>query len=263
MPPEGPSRRTSFAVYDLALYVPVNVGSLHTMAQIDTGSSGTLVTRSFSANLPEVSKSHLRGAFRQVRTRKVRLPALRWAGRIHPNLVANVRPDFQEDLPFKAGVTLGNSILLARPLYVDFETMTIGFGRSRDYRPILTAPLETIRGLPFIHLTVGRRVLHAAFDLGAGVSVLNRRIFFPNQEKVLTRKGEDTTRETRKFTLYRGPTMSLKGQSFGRAEYAPLDLREVEGRLGSPLDFALGVNMLLRIGGTWRLDAHAGRIQWG
>lgn len=233
------------------------------MAQIDTGSADSLVTRTYSTDLPKVGRSTIRGAFRQMRTQKVRLPSLRWAGKLRSGIVARVRPDFQEDLPFKAGITLGNSVLLARPLYVDFERMRIGPGRPKGYRPVLSAPLEMIKGLPFFHLSIGRRRLGTVFDLGAGISVLNQRIHFPNQGRVLSERGEDTTRESRRFTLYRGPDVSLDRHRFGRAEYTTLNLQEIESRLGSQIDFVFGANMLLKFGGIWKLDARLKHVEWG
>lgn len=262
MPSEAPSTRVPITVHDLAFWVPVEVGDVLCMAQLDTGSADTLVTQSFAAGFEEVGETNIRGAFRQMKTRTVRVPPLKCLGKVHPDLVARVRPDFV-GLPFQAGATLGNSVLLAQPLYLDFTRIQIGVEPPGEYRYILKVPLRQDHGLVFLELTLGERNLRAAFDLGAGFSVLNKRISFPDQEFVLSEEGEDSTRESRSFSLYRGPSISIDGHVLGRAEYTTIDLGEIEERLGSPIDFILGANTLLRIGGIWKIDAEGGYAEWG
>lgn len=263
MSPEASSMRVPITVYDLAFWMPVEVGEVRIMAQLDTGSADMNVTEGFSANFADVGPTSIRGAFRQMKTRSVRLPPLKWLGKLRPDLVARVRPDFDEGLPFQAGVTLGNSVLLAQPLYLDFVRIQIGIEPLDGYRYVLKVPLQEKHGLPFLELTLGDKKLTAAFDLGAGVSVLNERISFSGQEMILSDEGEDSTRESRRFSLYRGPPISLDGHLLCQSEYATIELKEIEDRLGSPIEFILGANTLLRIGGIWKLDLQGGYAEWG
>lgn len=250
-------------VHDLAFWVPVEVGGVRIMAQLDTGSVDVNVTQSFSAGFAEVGPANIRGAFREMKTKSVRLPPLKWLGKVYQNLVARVRPDFDERLPFQAGVTLGNSVLLAQPLYLDFVRIQIGIEPPDGYRYAVRVLLQEKHGLPFLELNLGDKKLSTAFDLGAGVSVLNERISFSGQEMILSDEGEDSTRESRIFTLFRGPSLHVGGHALGRAEYTTINLSEIEDRLGSPIEFILGANMLLRIGGIWKLDLQGGYAEWG
>lgn len=263
MPAEASPAGAPITVFDLAFYVQVEVGETPCMAQLDTGSQNMMVAQSFSKDFSGVEETNIRGAFKETKTRRIRLPTLKWLGRSYPSLVAVVRPDFGEGLPFQVEATLGNSVLLAQPLYLDFVRIQIGVVAPDGYRSVLRVPLKEAHGLPLLELSLGEKRLRAIFDLGAGVSVLNEKVSLPSTETILSDVVEDAMGGSRRFSLHRGPPISLGGSTLAHAEYMTMSLGGIEEKLGSPIDFILGANTLLRTGGVWKLDLQGGYADWG
>lgn len=245
------------------LCVPVKLGGRPRMAQLDTGSPDIHVTRHVSNGLEVLSVGKTQGAFQQIETLVVRLPSLSWLGRSYRNLSALVRPDREEKTPFPVEITLGNVLLLERSLYLDLRMMEARSVAPPGYLPVTETPMHFSRGIPSLEMTLGGKKVHTVFDTGAGYSVLNARRTDLQGSEVLSFEVFDATGASRWLKLYRGPSLSLRGHDLGPPEYTVIDLQDQEALLGSPIDFILGVNTLLRTGGIWELDTKTGQLSWG
>ena len=257
--------RTSvpITIHELLLCVPVKLNGRLQMAQLDTGSPDIHVTRHVSSGLEILKVGKTQGVFQQTETLVVKLPNLSWLGRSYRNLTAIVRPDREEKTPFPVEVTLGNVLLLERPLYLDLRMMEARSVAPQGYLSVIKIPMHLRQGIPFLEMTLGGRKAHTIFDTGAGYSVLNARRTDLQGGEVLSFEVFDATGASRWLKLYRGPSLSLGGHDLGPPEYAVIDLQDQEALLGSPIDFILGVNTMLRAGGIWELDTKTGQLSWG
>ncbi len=257
--------RTSvpITIQALQLCVPVTLGGRQQMAQLDTGSPDIHVTRRVSSGLEILKVGKTQGAFQQAETLVVKLPGLSWLGRPYRNLPAIVRPDRKEKAPFPVEITLGNVLLLERPLHLDLRMMAARSVAPRGYIPVTKIPLHLRQGISFLEMTLGGRRVHTIFDTGAGYSALNARRTDLQGSEVLSFEVFDATGASRWLKLYRGPSLSLGGHDLGPPEYTMIDLLDQEALLGSPIDFILGVNTMLRAGGIWEFDTKTGQISWG
>jgi hypothetical protein len=233
------------------------------MAQLDTGSPDIHVTRHVSSGLEVLKVGKTQGAFQQIETLVVKLPSLSWLGRSYRNLTAVVRPDREERTPFPVEITLGNVLLLERPLYLDLRMMEVRSVAPGGYLPVTKVPMHLSQGIPSLEMTLGGRKVHAILDTGAGYSVLNARQTDLKGSEVLSFEAFDATGASRWLKLYRGPSLSLGRHDLGPPEYAMISLQDQEALLGSPIDFILGVNTMLRTGGIWELDTQTGQLSWG
>ena len=250
-------------IHELLLCVPVKLDGSPQMAQLDTGSHDIHVTRHVSSSLEVLKVGKTQGAFQQIETLVVKLPSLSWLGRSYRNLSALVRPDRKEKTPFSVEITIGNVLLLERPLYLDLRMMEARSAAPGGYLPVTKIPMHLRQGIPFLEMTLGGRKVHTIFDTGAGYSVLNARRTDLQGSEILSFEVFDATGASRWLKLYRGPSLSLDGHNLGSPEYAVINLQDQEALLGSPIDFILGVNTMLRAGGIWELDTKTGQLSWG
>jgi hypothetical protein len=211
-------------VDDNRIFAPVQVGQNAGYAHLDTGARYSTIPQSYAERLPQVGSRQVHGALEETEVAQVCLEAFSFLGEIYRDVTLDVKPDavgrleigFLEDIP----ASTGNCI------EADF-----GFF-----------------GMPFFKLGVGTRILHALFDTGAAMSVLNQRLLTELGDAVGEGgelEVEDATGAKHMIPTFECHTLHIGTMPFGECRVLVIDLGHAERELNTQIDFVFGVNAMM------------------
>ncbi|MDQ7030712.1 MAG: retropepsin-like aspartic protease [Ardenticatenia bacterium] len=254
-----------FTIHEFKIFAPITLNGQSTFAYLDTGAAGHAIAPAAAIGMDEVGKETVQGALGREERRVVRIDNLNFLGELFCNVRASIEDALAalEGVPFSVSIRLGAPILLAKPLVVDFKRLKIGFVSPPFRSDLIHIPTEFVKGLPIFEGYLGEKPVRAIFDLGAGFSVLNsaRRdelgleLEFVYSEEVTDPSGAEAVIE-----VWRYPRFGVKDILLGGCELLAIDLTAVEEKLGTQVDFILGVNAMLRWGRVWVIDSHSSSI---
>lgn len=162
-----------------------------------------------------------------------------------------------DHIPFEVNLSLGSSVLLARPLMIDFCQTVIGF-LSTDPPDSARQILGTfVHGLPIIETEWNGHKIHALFDTGAGISVINAAktdIFDLSVVPLWSTMLGDAAGGSQQIDIYRHAQLAIAGKSVGESDYVCIDLTAVEQAIAHPVDLILGTNTLMQHHCVWIFD---------
>lgn len=254
-----------FTIHEFKIFAPVTLNAQSTFAYLDTGGAGNAISPIAATGMEEVGEETVLGALGQEKRKVVRIDNLVFLGESFCNVHASIEKALAEleGVPFQVSIRLGAPILLAKPLVVDFKRLKLGFGAPSFQDDWVHIPAQFIKGLPFFESHMEGKPLRTIFDLGAGFSVLNAARYgelglefdFVYSEEVNDPSGTEAT-----VDVWRHPQLGVSQMLLGECEFFVIDLTAAEQKLGTRIDFILGVNTMLRSARVWVLDSSSSSI---
>ncbi len=249
----------SFIIQDWKIFAPLRIGKQGTYAHLDTGAMGNMLVSSHEADLEAIGERTLSGAMGERQVKQVRIKHLEFLGQTFDDTTAIVfdGEGYFGETPFQVSMTLGATVLLARPLILDFKRLWLDFATTPIREDIARYPMDCSDGLPFIELSVEGRKLQAIFDTGAAYSLFNAaheaEMKWDLRENY-TLEGQDPTGKKSPIPVYAAHDVRIGEIPLGGAEIVKVDLTAIEQRLNRRVDFVLGANTLVGSSLVWVLD---------
>ncbi len=258
------SRLTYFLVYEFKLFAPAQVGTLNTLAWLDTAANQATVSPQVASGLPPMGKIFVRSAFGQEEFETVGVD-VEFLGNTKSALQARVYQT-DSDLPFQSVLTLDAATLFAEPVVFDFRLMGMYLPTQEErVNHWVEIPSKfTAQDLCLIQCTAPGSSMWALFDTGAGLSVVNAKhlhemglALHPAYEIEI---GDATgAKSVQEVALCSG--LKLGGMPLPSFDCFVVDLQGIEDALGCQIDMILGANAMLRSGFRWLFDKPAGKVQ--
>ncbi|GAB4478302.1 MAG: hypothetical protein Kow0088_18010 [Anaerolineales bacterium] len=254
----------SLIIQNFKLFAPLQLGKKDTWAHLDTGASGNMITATEAQALESIEKRVLQAGIGQQDVKQVRLSSLQFLGKRFDDTTAIVfdGDSYFGEVPFQISMTLGEDVLLAEPLVLDFKRLWVGYAKRHLREDLPSFALDCTSGLPFINLGWGQRELSTIFDTGASYCILNAAHLqelsaLPPQVYAL--EVRDPAGGQGEMPIYRLENLSIGEIRLGRCEAFIVNLEPVEQRLKKRIDFVLGANLMLTSALVWVLDKEHGR----
>jgi len=253
--------------YDFQVFAPVRIGQMGGYAFLDTGATSSRILQSCAGDLPGRGSADVQGLLGTTRLKQCTLERVTFLGEDFSNVSVRIQPDEAagfEDLPFSVVMTVGADILFQKALYLECAAGRVGFldpvppeWESRGQ----VVPLRFEKNRAFFSLRLGSRGLSAAFDLGAGYSVLNARCLETLQADLVEEAPEETSDATGAkawIPVYSHPRLEINGSCLGGTRFLVMDLAAAESALGVAVDFIFGFNAM--VGRNWVVDKQNHRM---
>jgi hypothetical protein len=242
-----------FITYEFQVFAPIRVGLLEGYAFLDTGASSSRIYQSFSDNLSRDGETQLQGALGTSQVQQCKLERVNFLGHDFLDMAVRIQPDevggFQS-LPFPVVMTVGADILYQKVFHFECAAGRVGFLESVS--PELESQSKVIdlhfeKRFAFFKVNMGRHVLNAAFDAGAGYCVLNARCLDALRADLVEQSPEETSDSTGAKSLipvYKHPALEINGYCLGETRFLVMDLTAVEEALDMAVDFIFGFNAM-------------------
>ena len=256
-----------FLTYEFQVFMPICVGQMAGYAFLDTGASASRIYQSFSNNLLRNGTTKLQGALGTSQVEQCKLDRVTFLGHEFLDVAARVQPDeaggFQS-LPFPVIMTVGADILFQKALHLECAAGRVGFLESvppelEKYSRVIDLRFE--KRYAFFNVNLGAHVLNAAFDVGAGYSVLNARCLEVLRADLMEQPPEETSDFTGASSLlpvYKHPALEINGYCLGEIRFLVMDLTAVEKALDVTVDFIFGFNAMASH--NWIIDKSSHRL---
>lgn len=248
------------------LFAPVQVGPTRGFAHIDTGARQSSILQTYTGNFANVGSREFQGAFGTGAAAQVHLDEIRFLGRTFRDRTADVQPDAVgglNSLPFAVTMALGCDVLLQQPLYLNFAQREIGFldDEAPQTKALARLDADFSLGLPLFEVSLGSDVLHAGFDTGAALCVLNQRLLGKLQDALTADQPlsvDDATGATHLIPTYTCSALSMGAYALGACRCLVIDISAIEQKAGRSIDFVFGLNAMM--GHSWVVNEQQGFI---
>ena len=259
----NPSELTPLTIHAFKLFAPVRVNKANTFAFLDTGASHDTISQKLAEGFPRAGAIPVTSAFEQRMFDTV--------GDIEIDFLGNVRYtnahvdqiSADNSLPFNTDITLGAPTIFAKALILDFRLTGIMLPQKVSGESWIALPAKFVqkKDICMIQLASQNVTLHALFDTGAGLSVVNSahidEIELDLQPAFELEINNATgTKATQKLVV-------CSGLRIGNTVLPPFDcfatdLQAIEKGLGCRIDIIFGANAMLKGGFRWLFDKLAG-----
>ncbi len=256
-----------FIQYEFQVFVPVRIGQTAGYAFLDTGAASSRIHQSYARDLSKSGAADIQGAMGTSRVEQCKLDRVTLLGQDFLDVVAKVQPDqaagFQA-LPFPVVMTAGADILFQRILYLECAAGRVGFLDSVPAEWEKRGQMVDLRfqkAHAFLSVSLGPHGSKAAFDLGAGYSVLNARCLGPLQADLIEQQTEETSDSTGAkawIRVFEHPSLEVDGHVLGAVRFLLMDLTPAEQALDVAVDFIFGFNAM--VGHNWVVDKSNHRL---
>jgi len=250
----------SFIIQDWKLFAPIHTGGEKTYAHLDTGAIGNMLSASKLDNAEVIDEKTMMGAMGEQQVKEVRIKDLTFLEQEfdHTKAVIFDGEQYFGDVPFPVTMTLGATVLLAKPLILDFKRLWLGFAESPVRADIPAYPMDFANGLPFLELNAGKTKLQTIFDTGAAYSLFNLAHETEAAwefEEIYQLEALDPTGARSLIPVFELKNVTIGDVQLGKMEIVKVDLTAIEQRLDKRVDFVLGANALISSGLVWVLDS--------
>lgn len=256
-----------FTLHGAHIYAPVKLNGKNSHAFLDTGGRGCRISSAFADNLEISGETLSKSALGEQVTQLTEVSSIEFLGHRSENVRVDVAEgmSWQADhIPFDVSLSLGSTVLLAQPLMIDYCQTIIGFLATDPPENAQRLRGKFVHGLPIIEAEWNGQKIHAVFDTGAGMSVINAaktNIFDLSVAPVWATQLGDAAGGSQQIDIYRCTQLAIAGNNVGESDYVCIDLTMVEQALEHPVDLILGTNTLLQHRRVWLFDKAQESIQ--
>jgi hypothetical protein len=257
----NPSELKPFTIHEFKLFVPARVNRVSTIAYLDTGANHITISPRLAGGLPRAGTITLGSAFEQRSFDTVENIEIDFLGNTH-HFNAHVNQVTDGDLPFTADVTLDAPTIFAKPILFDFRLMGILLPKQASGGLWIKLPAKFIEnmGLCIIQLQSQNGAIHALFDTGAGLSVLNsahsEELKLDLQPGFALEISDATGAKTvQQLALCSG--LRVGSTVLPPFDCFSTDLQAIEKVLGCRIDLIFGANAMIKTGFRWLFDRSA------